>query len=752
MSLADIMARQAGGYSSDSSVVSHSQERRGMKRLDRGRWIGCSTISLTSNDSVGSVCHHCCDHKNIHSVPVVRRRFDEGRGASQRCVTQQLWVTEVISGTGFFALTEKSKESAEELRSMLASEIGVSCMAVNNVVPRMVCAARINNTWERVMVRSLCSNVACSRRVDQTSEEHWHVSMMEAGSLKCVPLSQLVLVTREVASLEPKAKLYFLRRVHLKDDEAVAAEAKEWLKSKILNKQMLKVQVFSRYYGRNKNQAEVYINDTNLSDALVEAGFAVYNYRMEQRKKMEALSAISLQDLISSRESLASQAASQTLRADTGPSTLPDLMELINHLMRKRKENNYLIYSNSALNLAIRIHTSGPVRHQRLCEQGQTSLNKMQVLLRRLRQENPEFHEVRDLKDSLYEHLVDMFEKWRTSYKKAQRRSNDAIEVISDMFLSFTNKKSCATRCSHKCRKLESALNNEMLLQNEGQDLSCMLVPVVATKLMSSIEKLESVSGSCLATMVMAQTLYQFIPTTKYITPLTLETLAKDILKELYHFHERGMAYKHLHPQNVLVRSGHAVLRPVDEQQECSIGQDWPFEGVEVANEDLGMPGDVFNFGLLLLWMACKGVDNYYGATMKYYCNVALIKMTMDEDPNQRPSVESMVCTNSPIFRPNIKWRPMLLKDYLREVFTETCNMEEASEDASGLPSEAETGESTSESYSMFHHTEDESGTETTESEAPRYELPNYEPVATLNEGEEEKHTPTSNTDDTQQA
>ena len=189
------------------------------------------------------------------------------------------------------------------------------------------------------------------------------------------------------------------------------------------------------------------------------------------------------------------------------------------------------------------------------------------------------------------------------------------------------------------------------------------------------------------------------------------------------------------------------MLRPIEEQQECRIGQDWPFEGVEVANEDLGKPGDVFNFGLLLLWMACKGADSYYGATMKYYCNVTLIKMTMDEDPNQRPLVESMVCTNSPIFRPNIKWRPMLLKDYLREVFNDKCNTEEASEDASGLPSEAETGETTSESGSMFQRTEDESGTETTESEPP----PKYEPLG-LNEAEEEKHSSALHHDDADQA
>ncbi|MPD00429.1 hypothetical protein E2C01_095900 [Portunus trituberculatus] len=41
-----------------------------------GWWVGCSTLSLTSNESVESGRHHCCAHKNAHNLPVMRRRFD----------------------------------------------------------------------------------------------------------------------------------------------------------------------------------------------------------------------------------------------------------------------------------------------------------------------------------------------------------------------------------------------------------------------------------------------------------------------------------------------------------------------------------------------------------------------------------------------------------------------------------------------------------------------------------------------------
>lgn len=58
-----------------------------------------------------------------------------------------------------------------------------------------------------------------------------------------------------------------------------------------------------------------------------------------------------------------------------------------------------------------------------------------------------------------------------------------------------------------------------------------MLVPAVATKLITCIDKLEAM-GSCYKSNVeRPQNLHQFITSTKYITPLTLETLAKDILK-----------------------------------------------------------------------------------------------------------------------------------------------------------------------------------------------------------------------------
>lgn len=48
---------------------------------------------------------------------------------------------------------------------------------------------------------------------------------------------------------------------------------------------------------------------------------------------------------------------------------------------------------------------------------------------------------------------------------------------------------------------------------------------------MSSIEKLENLASGYPPAVERAQTLHHFIPTAKYITPLTLETLAKDILK-----------------------------------------------------------------------------------------------------------------------------------------------------------------------------------------------------------------------------
>lgn len=88
---------------------------------------------------------------------------------------------------------------------------------------------KVDGNWERALVKCCCTNNSCMLRIDgdrqqNLQEKYWHVSLMEIGTVVCVPLSQLALVTREIASVSPKARLYFLRRVHLKDDENISAE------------------------------------------------------------------------------------------------------------------------------------------------------------------------------------------------------------------------------------------------------------------------------------------------------------------------------------------------------------------------------------------------------------------------------------------------------------------------------------------------------------------------------------------------
>lgn len=51
-----------------------------------------------------------------------------------------LWVTEVISGTGFYAMTEKDQEKAMEVKATLAAQLGDSPIMAEQVVPRMVSA------------------------------------------------------------------------------------------------------------------------------------------------------------------------------------------------------------------------------------------------------------------------------------------------------------------------------------------------------------------------------------------------------------------------------------------------------------------------------------------------------------------------------------------------------------------------------------------------------------------------------------
>lgn len=51
-----------------------------------------------------------------------------------------MWVTEVFSGTGFFAVTEKGQEKAAEVKAALAAHLGDSPTMAEQVVPRMVSA------------------------------------------------------------------------------------------------------------------------------------------------------------------------------------------------------------------------------------------------------------------------------------------------------------------------------------------------------------------------------------------------------------------------------------------------------------------------------------------------------------------------------------------------------------------------------------------------------------------------------------
>lgn len=64
-----------------------------------------------------------------------------------------------------------------------------------------------------------------------------------------------------------------------------------------------------------------------------------------------------------------------------------------------------------------------------------------------------------------------------------------------------------------------------------------MIVPAVATKLMAGIEKLETPGLWFLQTLGRVQTLHQFLLSNININSLTLDTLAKDILKGEHSFH-----------------------------------------------------------------------------------------------------------------------------------------------------------------------------------------------------------------------
>lgn len=71
-------------------------------------------------------------------------------------------------------------------------------------------------------------------------------------------------------------------------------------------------------------------------------------------------------------------------------------------------------------------------------------------------------------------------------------------------------------------------LMKAIILPIQGQELGQMIVPAVATKLMSSIAKLELSAKGLSHAEDSPQSLHQFITRNQNITPFTLETLSKD--------------------------------------------------------------------------------------------------------------------------------------------------------------------------------------------------------------------------------
>ena len=63
---------------------------------------------------------------------------DERMTYHKKQVMEQLWVTEVISGTGFYALSKLSKDKAMAQSAILADQMRDSYTSAERVIPRMV--------------------------------------------------------------------------------------------------------------------------------------------------------------------------------------------------------------------------------------------------------------------------------------------------------------------------------------------------------------------------------------------------------------------------------------------------------------------------------------------------------------------------------------------------------------------------------------------------------------------------------------
>nr|XP_053640921.1 uncharacterized protein LOC128694698 isoform X2 [Cherax quadricarinatus] len=256
------------------------------------------------------------------------------------------------------------------------------------------------------------------------------------------------------------------------------------------------------------------------------------------------------------------------------------------------------------------------------------------------------------------------------AYSEAQVELNSAVEMVAKLFSSFAThlkgiikgrNMQCFSPSEEYC-SLSTALGKEMELAIKGRDFTKCMAAAVDAKIRGRISELkyifllmENVSAKCSVRSsnsmeersVQDVSLFKFVKGFKKEIPQqTFAAIINDIVQDLVCFHQKGKAYKHLHPENILLVDGVAKLCSQEKIVESSLKESWSFKCPQSPGQKEAIDtfaDDVYSLGIMILWLSCLGVGNLEAAKKAAINSIPSIKHLIAEEPSERPTMQELL-------------------------------------------------------------------------------------------------------------
>ncbi|XP_069951858.1 uncharacterized protein [Cherax quadricarinatus] len=278
--------------------------------------------------------------------------------------------------------------------------------------------------------------------------------------------------------------------------------------------------------------------------------------------------------------------------------------------------------------------------------------------------------EYQDHPTETYDKVFSCFTEWKKAYSEAQVELNSAVEMVAKLFSSFAThlkgiikgrNMQCFSPSEEYC-SLSTALGKEMELAIKGRDFTKCMAAAVDAKIRGRISELkyifllmENVSAKCSVRSsnsmeersVQDVSLFKFVKGFKKEIPQqTFAAIINDIVQDLVCFHQKGKAYKHLHPENILLVDGVAKLCSQEKIVESSLKESWSFKCPQSPGQKEAIDtfaDDVYSLGIMILWLSCLGVGNLEAAKKAAINSIPSIKHLIAEEPSERPTMQELL-------------------------------------------------------------------------------------------------------------